>query len=267
MFSGESYAEYRLTTSNSQPRVRRQASPVLRSTLSDQLSFRFRTEFDSGILFHIGGLSSDEDLSYVELENGGTISYHINLGSGEETVYFPNQFPTVDDALWHYFQLERTALDLMLTLDDQMFSHTLGGNQIYLDVGYMQFYAGGLPVQGSRLDRSYTGCLEDIRVDNNVLPTSGSNKFATVTYRGNSSTGVSIGCALRGCFPDPCGGGRCTERGMTDFVCSCNDGSRLFSTPCSAPQQVTPYLLVIIAASVISGLLIFLVVISVGRCG
>ena len=282
MFDGGGFAKYTLnppdTSSN---RVRRQTTPTLlrsthnapgyrkrrqttpttplRSTLSDRLSLRFRTEVDTGLLLHVGGdPNSGEDFSSFRLESGGSVSYHIHLGSGVvERVDTPPGY-SVDDAQWHYLEAERVGLDLRVTLDNITISRMLGGSELYLDVGYGQFYVGGVPVGVSGVGPRYNGCLEDVRVDDNVLPTVGSNGFAAITYQGNS-TGVRTGCGLRGCRPAPCGpGGNCTERGETGFVCTCSDGRRL-SSPCPAPQRVTPFLFIIIAASAIGGLLLLLI--------
>ncbi len=271
MFDGSGYAAYTLSRdpsgtniarSSSHGRERRQATPTtLRSTIRDKLSLRFRTESNTGVLFHIGGdPSGGDEYSFFRLESGGGISYHVNLGSGvEETVDTPPGH-TVGDAQWHYLEVERVGLELQLVLDNVTISRTLGGSQLYLDVEYSQFYAGGMPVGVSGVGPRYTGCLEDIRVDDSVLPTSpgSSNRFAAIEIRGNSTGGVRTGCALRGCLPDPCKGGNCSERGETGFICICEDGSRQFSSPCPPTRTQIPYLFVIIIASVLGGLILLL---------
>lgn len=267
-------------------RTKRQAPssppPPLRSSLIDELSFRFRTELRQGILFYIGQVdrstSSDDneeedvrDFMFLQLQDEDTISFHINLGSREEMVNFPDT--AVSDSRWHLVTVQRSVLDLQLGLDNLTITHTLGGDQLYLDVGYSEFYAGGVPAtiseQNDTTTSFFTGCLEDIRLDQNILPTSGTNSFAMATYRGvesSSSSSVTLGCALRGCFPDPCQGGECAERGETEFVCTCSDGSVLQSMPCSEPVTVTPYLLVAIACAVLGGLVLFLIIAIIGKC-
>lgn len=270
MFSGAGYTEYSLTPPTGitiSQRARRQTT-ALRSTMTDQLSFRFRTESSSGVLFHVGSEAGvgGGDFAYVEIQDGGRIAYHINLGSGEEVVTLPDGFPAVDDAVWHLLEVRRSALDLELALDSEVLSHALSGIGLYLDVGYDRFYAGGVPDQGG-VARAYTGCLEDIRVDQMALPTSGSNGFASVAFRGNTSS-VRIGCALRGCFPNPCGeGGTCVEDGATEFVCSCEDGRRVASMACVRVPTVTPYLLVIVVAAAIIAVLLILILGILGECG
>ena len=269
MFGGGNYAQYTLnetavSSSVGFNRASRQAPTVLRSTFTDLLSFRFRTESDRGIVFYIGEVDGTGDFSYVQLQEGGSISYHINLGAGEERVNImpPNSSSSANDAQWHVFEVERTGFNLILTLDNFTLSHKLGGNQLdlNLDVGYSDFYAGGIP---NAPERTYTGCLEDIRVDRNPLPTSDSNKLATVIFGGDSS--ISLGCALRACFPNPCRGGNCTEIGERDFSCSCRDGSRFRSQPCPLTPRTTKYLLLIIICAVIGGLLLLSILISCGK--
>ncbi len=269
MFSGRGgYAQYNLTDSTAEfNRVKRQIPSALRSTLTDQLSLRFRTELSRGILFQNGEMNGTGDFYSLQLQTRGAVSYHINLGSGEETFSFPTSLSPVDDAEWHYLEVERNALALRLVLDNLTLSYTLGGNQLNLDVPYDYFYAGGSPVQsGSDAGNLYIGCLRDIRVDQNVLPTSGSNRFATVSFSGDTDTpGISTGCGLKGCFPDPCQGGNCTENGDVEFTCSCSDGSILNSSPCIIPERVTPFLLVIIIVALVVVLLLLLITGAIGK--
>ena len=265
MFSGGGYAQYRLNetaVSNIMFNREKRQTMLFRSTTIDQLSFRFRTELDRGILFHIGEVDGSGDFSSLRLQDGGSISYHLNLGSGEERVNFPDSFPPVNDAQWHYLEVERTALDLRLRLDHFNFSHVLRGNQLNFDVYYSKFYAGGAPGQGDA-QQSFIGCLEDIRVDQNILPTTGSNRFATISIAVSSN--VSIGCGLRGCFPHPCQYGNCTEIDDSRFRCSCSDGTVQLSRPCPNPKQVTRYLLVIIVGSIVGSLLLVLVIAIVSK--
>lgn len=269
MFSGGSYAQYSLnddittsTTTVGSTRRKRQ-TPTLRTTLTDQLSFRFRTELDQGVLFQIGQVENSRgDFVFVEITIGGSLNYHINLGSGEETIAFPSDLPAVNDAEWHIFESDRFALDLRLTLDNLTMSHTLEGAlegyQLYLNVDHSHFYAGGTPSQSNTPNIQYIGCLEDVRIDQNILPTSGGNKFAIVVYNG-SGDGVGLGCTLRGCYPNPCGTGNCTEKGDDDFICSCSNGNSVISAPCSEPEPVTKFQFVIIIAGLLGGLLLLLI--------
>ena len=270
MFGGKGYAEYTLNPPAGIQRARRQVSSLLRSTIVDHLSLRFRTEVGSGTLFQIGRAGNNGgDFFSVELQEGRII-LRANLGSGEERVNLGDGTPRVDDAVWHSLELERVALDVQLTLDSVTFSHTLTGGHLYLDVGYSQFYAGGVPVPNG-VGSGYIGCLEDIRIEENSLPTSeqsslpmlGSTEFASVIYRGNSS--VNVGCGLRGCFPDPCKGETCIERGARGFSCSCQDGSIVVSGPCTEPGQVTPFLLIIIIVAVVCTAILVPIITAIGE--
>ena len=273
MFSGGSYVQYSLndlsTTSSSVTTMagfnrRKREVFTSRSTISDQFSFRFRTELDQGVLFHIGlAGSSGEDFSYAEIIAGGCLNYHINLGSREETIALPCEFSTVDDAEWHFFQADRIALYLKLTLDSFTLFHTLGGDQLYLNINRSHIYAGGKP-QSNLPEKHYIGCLKDIRIDQNVLPTSGGNKFATVVFNGSEGS-VGLGCALKGCYPNPCRMGNCTEDGERDFICSCNDGSSVTSAPCSEPEPATLFKLVIIIGILVGGTFLILISLIFGE--
>ena len=261
LFQGGGYARYTLTPSSSTGRLsRRQTVLPTRSTLSETLSLEFRTSLDhQGVLFRSGGLLDDTDFSLVQLQAGGQLSLLLDLGAGEQRLDFPQKPGGVHDAEWHRLEVERMGLDVRLMLDNMTLTHCLEGSQVYLDVPYDQHYAGGPPRQG---EGHYVGCLQDIRLDGNVLPTSDSNSFASVSFLGNGSVGS--GCGLRGCLPDPCQGGLCEERGEEDFVCRCEDGRRLVSEPCNG-QPTVPYLFVIVGVAVVAGLALLLVLVVIGE--
>lgn len=275
MFIGGSYVQYSLndlstatsTVSMAGFSGRKRQISISRYTLSDQFSFRFRTELDQGVLFHIGQLESfGGDFAFVEITIGGGLSYHIDLGSGKETITLSSEFSKVDDAEWHFFEAERIALDLKLTLDNMTMSHRLGGKQLYFDINPSHIYAGGKP-QSNAAEKIYIGCLEDLRIDQNILPTSGSNKFATSVAIKGSGGSVGLGCALKGCSPNPCGTGNCTEEGERDFVCSCRDEGLVMSAPCSEPEpmKVFQFKLVVITVSLVVGLLSILIIFILGE--
>ena len=195
---------------------------------------------------------------------GGVLVYGVNLGSGEERVTLPHTYP-VTDAQWHYFEASRIAFDLTLTLDNLTFSHNLGGAHINLDINTSHIYAGGRPtVNGSTtIINPYIGCLQDIRVDQNVLPTVEANRFASVSFGGSEP--ISKGCALQGCFPNPCGAGNCTEQGDTDYVCMCSDGSTQFSQTCSDPVPPSRYTFIIVIVCVAGVLIVCVIIILLGK--
>ena len=140
----------------------------------------------------------------------------------------------VEDAQWHMVNVHRSGLIVSLTVDNNStFQLTLNGTALTLDVGTSQIFAGGRPTIGGRVSGGFTGCLQDIRVDQFTLPTSGSNGFAAVTFRG--SGGVVQGCVLGPCFPNPCGTGNCSELDRTSFACNCLDGTVLRGRSCPEP--------------------------------
>ena len=101
----------------------------------------------------------------------------------------------VEDAQWHMVDVHRSGLTVSLTVNNNStFQLTLNGTALTLDVGTSQIFAGGRPTIGGRVSGGFTGCLQDIRLDQFTLPTSNSNDFAAVTFRG--SGGVVQGCAM-----------------------------------------------------------------------
>ena len=208
----------------------------------------------------------------MQLE-GGYLVYRINLGSGEESISMATQ--QVNDALWHTFTVERTALSLSLTLDTTSnLTHTLTSTNLTLDIDPSLIYAGGFPLTSSGSDSTpddiiisnpYVGCLEDIRIDGNVLPTVDSNEFAGVVFLGNAL--ISYNCALRSCLPDPCGeeGANCTEIGSMGYRCMCSGGHMTMSEPCPAPVPPPSYRLLIIAAPIVGGVILCVIITLLGK--
>ena len=271
MFTGKTYIQYRLRDLSTVAARRKRQAANSRSTLVDRFSFRFRTEQDRGTLFQIGRPSNDSgDYAYVEIATGGLLLYHINLGSGEEVFALPPSNVGsssrinplgIDDAEWHFFESNRVALNLTLTVDNVTWSRTLGGDQLYLDVSPSDVYVGGTPFGGGAT--FYLGCMEDVRIDHQELPTSGSNDIASIVYsgaEGEEAGGVPTGCALRGCFSDPCKMGVCTELGASDYLCSCSDGSTVRSAPCPVAESMMRFRLIIIVSSVVGGLVVALII-------
>ena len=192
--------------------------------------------------------------------------YRINLGSGEESVTMPTQ--QVNDARWHIFTAERVALSLSLSLDTINITHTLSSTNLTLDIDTSQVYIGGSPSSDSDDDiitNAYNGCLEDIRIDGNALPTIGANDFASVTFLGSSS--VSYSCSLRGCSPNPCSdaAANCTEVGSHGYRCHCSDGSVTESRPCAPPVPPSSFRLVVVVVPIIGGVVLCVLVTLLGK--
>ena len=185
----------------------------------------------------------------------------MNLGSGEEQLPLINI--TLADSIWHFIVVKRSALDLATTVDNVTDTHTLQGSDLTLDINPSEIYAGGRPSTStggvSLMLTPYIGCLEDIRIDQDQLPTSDSNSFASVLFAGSSE--ISYNCALGRCLTEPCGRGNCSERGTENYACSCEIGITTFSHPC--PLEVPPpmFTLAIVFGAVAGGLLICVVTI------
>ena len=201
----------------------------------------------------------------MQLE-GGYLVYRINLGSGEESISMITQ--QVNDAEWHTFTVERTALSLSLSLDNTFnLTHTLISTNLTLDINPSLIYAGGLPLANAESDdiiisNPYTGCLEDIRIDGNVLPTVDYNEFASVMFRGD----ISYNCALRSCSPNPCGvGANCTDIGISRYRCMCSNGHMTVSEPCPAPVPPPTFRLLIITAPIVGGVILCVIITLFGE--
>lgn len=181
----------------------------------------------------------------------------------QETLLLTNK--TIADSAWHFVAVKRSALELTTTVDDVILHHTLKGTQLSLDV-HPIIYTGGRPNSGgSDIITPYLGCLEDVRIDQNPLPTSGANSFASVTFIGEA---VTYNCALGHCLPNPCGRGNCSEvtlSGESSFECACESGQVVVGNGC--PGEPTPpmFTLVVVFATVAGGLLICVTIVSMGE--
>ena len=215
------------------------------------------------MLFGIASIVIHNIMVSLQME-GGYLVYRINLGTREESITMTTN--QVNDALWHTFAAERIALSLSLSLDTTDLNHTLSSANLTLDIDPSRVYTGGFPLSESNdiITNAYTGCLEDVRIDRNTLPTLDSNEFASVTFRGDSP--ISYRCALRACSPDPCGpGANCTEVGSTGYRCRCRDGSVTESVPCATPTPPPSFTLVIVIASILGGVILSAIVILLGE--
>ncbi len=170
------------------------------------------------------------------------------------------------DSAWHYVEVKRSALDLTTTVDNVTAQHTLKGMQLSLDVAPI-IYAGGRPNSGGTdIVTPYFGCLEDIRIDRNPLPTVSSNNFAIVVFIGND---ISYNCALGLCLPNPCGRGNCSETtltmGRSSFLCECDSGDKLTGSRCPGDPTPSMFTLIIIFVTVAGGLLLCVTIVLMGE--
>ena len=197
-----------------------------------------------------------------QLESG-QVELHLNLGSGQETVLVASEH-LINDSQRHSVTVARTGLDLTLTVDSHTLQHSLAyGTPLTLEIDSSEIYTGGSPYATT----SFVGCLQDVRIDQFDLPTSGSNSFASVAFEGSEDglTSITAGCNLSPCFPSPCGSGVCEEMNNSSFQCVCSNGVRMASI-CPQPQdkfQYTPY---IIGGAVLGVLLVFFFITVSGEC-
>ncbi len=160
----------------------------------------------------------------------------------------------VNNGTWHTVLVQRSGLTVTLTVDNTTFPSTLSGVELTLDIDPSVIYAGGRPGNGGVAD-GYAGCLQDIRLDQFSLPTSGSNGYASVAFGGSS--GVSHFCAIGPCYPNPCGPGNCTETdGGTSFTCKCPDGSQRAVCPELQADDEKSYTLPILVGCILGGILL-----------
>ena len=141
----------------------------------------------------------------------------------------------VNDSQRHNVTISRTGHLLNLSLDSSTLEHTLSfSSPLTLETDPSEIYSGGSPYNPSWFD----GCLQDIRINQFSLPTVGSNMFASVMYEGSQDgiTGITKGCSLSPCYPNPCGsGGTCEEMNNNSYQCVCSGGERTFTV---CPQSM-----------------------------
>ena len=159
----------------------------------------------------------------------------------------------------HAVDVTRSGLHVVLTLNGDSYRHTLSGTHLALDTTASDVYAAGRPGTA----QGFMGCIQDVRLNNYSLPTSGSNSYASVVFIGASE--VTTGCATGPCLPYPCGSGECTELTDNTFVCTCPNGQSQF-TPCidSSRGPMFSTWAAIIGASL--GTLLILILFLVGMC-
>lgn len=73
MFGGSTFAQYTLLPEGAETirRRRQDSTGQLRSTLREELSLRFRTENENGLLFHLTGSDSIQDFVSVQVRPFG----------------------------------------------------------------------------------------------------------------------------------------------------------------------------------------------------
>ena len=195
----------------------------------------------------------------------------VHLRLSGETVETELTLPTqtLNDSESHRLVFHRRGNSLSLSVDSNTsFQASLPpGTPLTLETLSSQIYTGGSPFV--TVSSWFTGCLQDIRINQITLPTSSvGNEFASVFYEGSSEEGgpeVTEGCSLSPCYQDPCGrGGVCEETSNGSYQCLCSGGERVSGGPCPQEQEVAQFLPYVIAGGSVS---VLIVVAAVSLCG
>ena len=145
----------------------------------------------------------------------GVVSCEINLGSKTETL----STSTVADELWHSIEVNRTGLDVTISIDGSTtYSKDLDGPHLTLEYSLDEIFIAGGPGMDTM---GYDGCLQDIRFNLQPLPVSGANDFASVVFVGGTP---ELECRVGPCYPNPCNTGNCSEQEDNTYLCMCPDG-------------------------------------------
>ena len=192
------------------------------------------------------------DFSPVLQLESGQVVVHLSLSGDtvETELTLPTQ--TLNDSKSHRLVFHRSGCSLSLSVDSNTSLQAFlpPGTSLTLETLSSQIYTGGSPIV--TVSSWFTGCLQDIRINQITLPTSSvGNEFASVFYEGSSEEGgpgVTEGCSLSPCYQDPCGGGGvCEETSNGSYQCLCSGGERVSGGPCPQEQeeQFLPYIIVI----------------------
>ncbi|XP_074652127.1 neurexin-4-like isoform X2 [Tubulanus polymorphus] len=132
----------------------------LARTAKDELWFRFRTNYPTGLIFY--SESSTGDYMAIELIRG-ILRYSINLGgpNGASETYASS---LLDDSQWHDVSIIRDGLFVDIVVDRQLTNNTLKGTFRNLDMDE-KISLGGLTSfvhrPGIKVRSNFTGCLEN----------------------------------------------------------------------------------------------------------
>ena len=173
--------------------------------------------------------------SFSQLSRSGNVVYSLTLNGVPYTLTLSQ---TYTDGFWHNISLYREGSSVKITYDG-IYSNELtitGDNPPLLSYNSDQVYAAGMPgTDGSVVVDGYSGCLQDIRFEEQPLPTSGTNDVAGVVFIGEPPLS---GCNVGPCFPNPCGSeGNCSEIDETSYQCSCNTGVTVVQSSCERTRK------------------------------
>ena len=194
----------------------------------------------------------------------GNISYTINIqGNNPLTITASNAAST--DGLWHNITITRQGLNILVEYDgiyrNEVF---ITGNNLLLNYESDKIFAAGLAAGNSIVQNGYTGCLQDIRLNGQPLPTTGNNELASVEFVGD----VPLrGCNVGPCYPDnPCGStGNCSEIDNNNYQCSCDNGDTVTGSSCDRirPEpSLGPVIAIVVSLAVFMIILIIAMIIG-----
>ena len=218
-FGGKSYVQYALLRS-----VERHLS----------VSLAFKTLHATANLMYAEGIV---DFSILEIVNG-RLRYRFNFGSGEGSVTL-DEF-LVNDGEWHEVRLERHGNSAKLTLDgryEEQGSAPGVNDVLNLEVESNIYFGAEVivhktPTNGEDINKGFSGCLDDIRIDGIPLPLilNGASqvarlkRFNNIEFKCGELTPPGI------CGDHPCqNGGTCQEQ-SGGYICNCP--SRFTGTHC-----------------------------------
>ena len=172
------------------------------------------------------------------------------------------------DGRWHNVSVSRDGRTLHITHDTTYNEEVIvtEGDSLSLSYYFNEVYAAGRPSgisDSGTVEEGYSGCLQDIRFDEQALPTSGSNEIAGVVFIGEPP---AEGCNVGTCFPNPCGSeGNCTEITYDSYQCSCSNGETLMQSSCPGTRKgssLGPVIGIVISLTLFTLILIALMVIG-----
>ncbi|XP_077475964.1 neural-cadherin [Stigmatopora argus] len=248
-FDGHSHLRYQLATP---PPPRRTSVQVLLRT----------RKHSSAVL----SLRSREQTEYLRLEiYQGLLSVFYNLGDGDHNLSLPNY--RLDNGDWHQVRLDRHDNEMTLQLDGGGGQREVTGapgrsREIVVDPTLVML-GNAFP---SVLNKSFQGCMRDLRLNGRQLPMDGQSSREGVSQIG--AQGVTLGCPSDSCRRNqcsppftcvdlwrvhecrcppghmvrvngsrkscvytlcatrPCHGGTCVAQSPSKFTCHCPDGHR-----------------------------------------
>ncbi|XP_029429832.1 contactin-associated protein 1 [Rhinatrema bivittatum] len=155
-------------------------------TLTDVISFNFRTIEKDGLLMHAEG--SQGDYIMAELRKAKFI-FHISLGSSPVHAFEGHTTVTLgsllDDQHWHAVRIDRYGHDVNLTLDGQIEHFRCKGDFNQLDLDNELFF-GGIATQEKGLvhKQRFRGCLENIYFNGIYISDLARRKKSSIRFEG-----------------------------------------------------------------------------------